>query len=69
MHPGNIFVLKSGIYSGVDFGIMGTLSDEDRAIFLKARGLKDSMTPEETATLLALWPDDEILMAIGSGLF
>ena len=30
MHPGNIFVLKSGIYSGVDFGIMGTLSDEDK---------------------------------------
>ena len=31
MHPGNIFVLKSGIYSGVDFGIMGTLSDEDKS--------------------------------------
>ena len=30
MHPGNIFVLKNGIYSGVDFGIMGTLSDEDK---------------------------------------
>ena len=30
MHPGNIFVLKSGIYSGVDFGIMGTLSDADK---------------------------------------
>ena len=30
MHPGNIFVLKSGVYSGVDFGIMGTLSDEDK---------------------------------------
>jgi len=31
MHPGNIFVLKNGIYSGVDFGIMGTLSDEDKS--------------------------------------
>ena len=30
MHPGNIFVGKNGIYSGVDFGIMGTLSDEDK---------------------------------------
>ena len=30
MHPGNIFVLKNGVYSGVDFGIMGTLSDEDK---------------------------------------
>ena len=30
MHPGNIFVGKNGIYSGVDFGIMGTLSDQDK---------------------------------------
>ncbi len=30
MHPGNIFVGRNGIYSGVDFGIMGTLSDEDK---------------------------------------
>ena len=30
MHPGNIFVAKDGRYCGVDFGIMGTLSDEDR---------------------------------------
>ena len=30
MHPGNIFVLRDGRYSGVDFGIMGTLSDRDR---------------------------------------
>jgi ubiquinone biosynthesis protein len=30
MHPGNIFVGKNGIYSGVDFGIMGTLSDADK---------------------------------------
>jgi ubiquinone biosynthesis protein len=30
MHPGNIFVRKDGIYSGVDFGIMGTLSDFDK---------------------------------------
>ena len=27
MHPGNIFVGKDGQYVGVDFGIMGTLSD------------------------------------------
>ncbi len=30
MHPGNIFVLKDGRYSGVDFGIMGTLNDSDK---------------------------------------
>jgi ubiquinone biosynthesis protein len=30
MHPGNIFVLKDGRYTGVDFGIMGTLSDSDK---------------------------------------
>ena len=30
MHPGNIFVRKDGIYSGVDFGIMGTLSESDK---------------------------------------
>jgi ubiquinone biosynthesis protein len=31
MHPGNIFVGRDGIYSGVDFGIMGTLSDADKS--------------------------------------
>jgi ubiquinone biosynthesis protein len=30
MHPGNIFVGRNGVYSGVDFGIMGTLSDADK---------------------------------------
>jgi ubiquinone biosynthesis protein len=30
MHPGNIFVSRDGRYCGVDFGIMGTLSDEDK---------------------------------------
>ena len=30
MHPGNIFVASDGRYCGVDFGIMGTLSDEDK---------------------------------------
>ena len=30
MHPGNIFVAKDGRYAGVDFGIMGTLSDADK---------------------------------------
>jgi len=30
MHPGNIFVGRDGRYCGVDFGIMGTLSEEDR---------------------------------------
>ena len=30
MHPGNIFVARDGRYCGVDFGIMGTLSEEDR---------------------------------------
>jgi ubiquinone biosynthesis protein len=31
MHPGNIFVARDGRYCGVDFGIMGTLSDADQA--------------------------------------
>jgi ubiquinone biosynthesis protein len=30
MHPGNIFVRRDGRYCGVDFGIMGTLSDRDK---------------------------------------
>jgi ubiquinone biosynthesis protein len=30
MHPGNILVARDGRYCGVDFGIMGTLSDRDR---------------------------------------
>ncbi len=30
MHPGNIFVARDGRYCGVDFGIMGTLSDLDK---------------------------------------
>jgi len=30
MHPGNIFVEPSGRYVAVDFGIMGTLSEEDQ---------------------------------------
>src|SRR5688572_7250174 len=30
MHPGNIFVSRDGRYCGVDFGIMGTLSDLDK---------------------------------------
>lgn len=30
MHPGNIFVAPDGQYIGVDFGIMGTLSNEDQ---------------------------------------
>jgi ubiquinone biosynthesis protein len=30
MHPGNIFVSDDGRYVGVDFGIMGTLTDVDK---------------------------------------
>jgi ubiquinone biosynthesis protein len=30
MHPGNIFVGQDGQYIAVDFGIMGTLSDQDK---------------------------------------
>lgn len=30
MHPGNIFVSNEGQYIAVDFGIMGSLSDEDQ---------------------------------------
>jgi ubiquinone biosynthesis protein len=31
MHPGNIFVAPDGRYCGVDFGIMGTLSEGDKS--------------------------------------
>ena len=31
MHPGNIFLRRDGRYCGVDFGIMGTLSDADKS--------------------------------------
>jgi len=30
MHPGNVFVSDSGQYQALDFGIMGTLTDEDK---------------------------------------
>jgi ubiquinone biosynthesis protein len=30
MHPGNIFVARDGRYCGVDFGIVGTLSEADK---------------------------------------
>ncbi len=30
MHPGNIFVSNTGQYIALDFGIMGTLTDEDK---------------------------------------
>ena len=30
MHPGNIFVARDGRYCGVDFGIMGSLSEGDK---------------------------------------
>jgi ubiquinone biosynthesis protein len=30
MHPGNIFVSKTGQYMGVDFGIMGSLTEADK---------------------------------------
>jgi ubiquinone biosynthesis protein len=31
MHPGNIFVARDGRYCGVDFGIMGSLSEGDQS--------------------------------------
>ncbi len=31
MHPGNIFVSSQGQYIALDFGIMGTLTDEDKS--------------------------------------
>jgi ubiquinone biosynthesis protein len=31
MHPGNILVARDGRYCGVDFGIMGTLSEADKS--------------------------------------
>ncbi len=30
MHPGNVFVSDEGQYQAIDFGIMGTLTDEDK---------------------------------------
>lgn len=33
MHPGNIFVSDTGQYIGVDFGIMGVLSEDDKDFF------------------------------------
>jgi ubiquinone biosynthesis protein len=35
MHPGNIQVAKDGRYIALDFGIMGTLSDEDKYYLAK----------------------------------
>lgn len=47
----------------------GTLSDEDRELFLKAQGLTPETPPERAAEIRAEWPDSSILMAIGAGLF
>lgn len=47
----------------------GTLSTEDRELFLRARGLV-SGTPEEKASAIrAQWPDEDILMAMELGQF
>ena len=35
MHPGNIQVAKSGKYIAMDFGIMGTLNDQDKLYLAK----------------------------------
>ncbi len=47
----------------------GTLSDQDRETFLRARGMKPDLPEEEQQRIRAQWPDSEILEAIGSGLF
>lgn len=47
----------------------GTLSRADRELFLRARGLQEGMTAEQKQAIRDEWPDEEILMAIGSGLF
>ena len=40
MHPGNIFVLKTALF-GVDFGIMGTLTDADATTSRATSGVFD----------------------------
>lgn len=47
----------------------GTLSDEDRETFLRARGLLPETPEEKAATIRAQWPDEDILMAIAIGHF
>lgn len=47
----------------------GTLSDEDREKFLRGMGLTENLTPEQARAIRDEWPDENILMAIGSGLF
>jgi hypothetical protein len=49
--------------------IAGTLSDEDREKFLRAQGLTPETPPEEAEKIRKEWPDEDILMTIGSGLF
>jgi ubiquinone biosynthesis protein len=38
MHPGNIQVAKDGRYIALDFGIMGTLNNEDKGLQRRCRG-------------------------------
>lgn len=47
----------------------GTLSNEDRELFLKGQGLAPETPEAEAAAIRAQWADDDILMAIGAGLF
>ena len=46
----------------------GTLSDEDRDVFLRGRGLTPETDPEEAARIRAEWPDRDILEAMEIGL-
>lgn len=47
----------------------GTLSTEDRELFLKARGLVPGIPPEKAAAIRAQWPDEDILMSMELGQF
>jgi hypothetical protein len=49
--------------------VAGTLSDEDRAGFLKMMGLTQDTPAEEAEAIRQQWTDENILAAIGSGLY
>lgn len=46
-----------------------TLSDEDRELFLKGKGLRSDLSEQKAEEIRAKWPDKIILELIGAGLF
>ncbi len=45
------------------------LTDEDRDLFLRCRGLEPGISAEKAAEIRAQWPDEHIAMAIALGQF